>query len=70
MTTIAADSLKRKLKAFKKKIPVYTLEAACLLWNKPIQTLWIDEAGMVDWLQLVPLFKWGINAIRLYGDSN
>lgn len=47
-----------------------SLEAASSLRNRTFENLYIDEATMMNFTSLIPLFKNKIGKVHLYGDKS
>lgn len=53
---------------YEKEIDVMSVERANLTWFKPIETLIIEEAATLNWVQVLPLLTRDIKYLYLLGD--
>lgn len=51
-----------------KEIDVMSVERANLTWFKPIETLIVEEAATLNWVQVLPLITRDIKYLYLLGD--
>lgn len=51
-----------------KEIDVMSVERANLTWFKPIETLIVEEAATLNWVQILPLITRDIKYLYLLGD--